>query len=112
MRLSSIILSVMDNKLFQKFLSAITDAKKYEEGHKLDLRVTELPPLPYMLSARQIIQIRDRMHVSQAVFAHLLNVSLSTVQAWEQGRRVPNHASLKLLHIAKERPDALLLSGE
>lgn len=102
----------MDNELYQQLAGAIKDAKKYEEGHKLDLRVTELPPRPYMLSAQQIIQIRERMHLSQAVFAHLLNVSLSTVQAWEQGRRAPNHASLKLLHIAKERPDALLISGE
>lgn len=98
----------MDKKILKQLAEALKDAKKYEEGHKLDLRVTELPPLPYMLSAKQIIQIRERMHVSQAVFAHLLNVSLSTVQAWEQGRRKPNHASLKLLHIARERPDALL----
>ena len=101
----------MDEELFNQLKDALKDVRKYEEGHKLDLRVTELPPPPYMLSAKQIIQIRERMRVSQAVFAHLLNVSLSTVQAWEQGRRQPNHASLKLLHIAKERPDALLATG-
>lgn len=101
----------MEDELFEQLVGALKDAKKYEEGHKLDLRVTELPPPPYTLSAKQIIQIRKRMLVSQAVFAHLLNVSLSTVQAWEQGRRKPNHASLKLLHIAKERPDALLATG-
>ncbi|MFC1529573.1 helix-turn-helix domain-containing protein [Gemmatimonadota bacterium] len=37
-----------------------------------------------------------------------MNVSPATIQAWEQGRRKPNQPSLKLLHIAKERPDALL----
>jgi len=102
----------MDNEILKQLVGALKDAKKYEEGHKLDLRVTELPPPPYMLSPRKIIQIRKRMNLSQAVFAHLLNVSLATVQAWEQGRREPNHASLKLLHIAKERPDALLTKGQ
>ena len=77
----------MDDELFEQLKGALMDAKKYEEGDKLDLRVTELPPPPYMLSAKQIIQIRERMRVSQAVFAHLLNVSPATVQAWEQGRR-------------------------
>jgi len=98
----------MDDELFEKLKGALKDAKKYEEGDQLDLRVTELPPPPYMLSAKQIIQIREKMSVSQTVFAHLLNVSPSTVRAWEQGRRKPNQASLKLLHIARERPDALL----
>lgn len=98
----------MDDELFIKLKDALKDSQKYEEGDKLDLRVTELPPPPYMLSAKQIVQIREKMSVSQTVFAHLLNVSPATVRAWEQGRRKPNQASLKLLHIAKERPDALL----
>lgn len=101
----------MEDELFKQLVSGLKNARKYEEGQKLDLRVTELPPPPYMLSARQITQIREGMRISQAVFAHLLNVSLSTVQAWEQGRRKPNQASLKLLHIARERPDALLATG-
>jgi putative transcriptional regulator len=98
----------MDEELFEQLKGALKDARKYEEGDKLDLRVTELPPPPYMLSARQIVQIREKMSVSQTVFAHLLNVSPATVRAWEQGRRKPNQAALKLLHIARERPDALL----
>ncbi|MFC1529572.1 hypothetical protein ACFL6R_02535 [Gemmatimonadota bacterium] len=34
----------MDDKLFDQLKGALKDAKKYEEGNKLDLRVTELPP--------------------------------------------------------------------
>jgi putative transcriptional regulator len=42
------------------------------------------------------------------VFARLLNVSLKTVQAWEQGIRQPGDAALKLLTIARKNPEALL----
>jgi putative transcriptional regulator len=42
------------------------------------------------------------------VFARLLNVSVKTVQGWEQGVREPSDASLKLLAIAKKRPEVLL----
>jgi len=38
----------------------------------------------------------------------VLNVSVKTVQAWEQGLRQPSDAALKLLTIAKKHPEALL----
>ena len=61
------------------------------------------------LSARQIRQLRRKQKVSQAIFAALLNVSKSTVQQWEQGKKKPGGASLKLLNlVSKKGLDALL----
>ena len=61
------------------------------------------------LSARQIRKLRRNQKVSQAVFAALLNVSKSTVQQWEQGKKKPGGASLKLLNLVREKGlDALL----
>jgi len=37
----------------------------------------------------------------------VLNASSKTVQAWEQGARVPSDAALKLLTIAKKHPEVL-----
>jgi putative transcriptional regulator len=51
------------------------------------------------LSARQIREIRNRVRVSQGVFAALLNVNPSTVQKWEQGKVRPQNAALRLLNI-------------
>ena len=98
----------MRDELFSELVDALEGVVAYESGAKLDLQVVELPPPPDPLTPRQIAQIRKRLRASQAVFAHLLNVSPSTVRAWEQGRREPNHAALKLLYIARERPDALV----
>lgn len=61
-----------------------------------------LPPIEH-LEPKQIKQIRESSHVSQAVFAATLNVSLSTVQKWEIGQKRPTGAALKLLHIVKKR---------
>lgn len=58
--------------------------------------------------AERIRQIRQRLDVSQRDFAEMLNVSLSTVRSWEQGLRVPDGASLRLLDIAERQPDVLL----
>jgi len=51
------------------------------------------------LTSERIKRIRTRLHVSQAVFARLLNTSLSTVQKWEVGQKQPTGAALKLLHL-------------
>jgi len=56
-------------------------------------------PAVKSLSARQIRDLRNRMRVSQGVFAALLNVNPSTVQKWEQGTVKPQNAALRLLNI-------------
>jgi putative transcriptional regulator len=47
----------------------------------------------------QIRKLRNRYRLSQAVFASMLNTSLSTVQKWEIGEKHPSGPSLKLLSI-------------
>lgn len=60
-----------------------------------------LPPVG-PLEPAQIRRIRETTRVSQAVFARLLNTSLSTVQKWEIGQKKPTGTALKLLHLVQE----------
>jgi putative transcriptional regulator len=65
------------------------------------------------LKPEEILQIRERSGVSQAVMARVVNVSTSTVGQWERGEKRPAGASLKLLTLAKERVfDRLLPATE
>jgi putative transcriptional regulator len=59
------------------------------------------------MSKEEIITLRKHLKCSQAVFARALNVSLRTIQAWEQGLREPSDVALKLLSIASKRPEVL-----
>ena len=61
-----------------------------------------LPPVE-VLSPAEIKRIRESSRVSQAVFALLLNTSISTVQKWEIGQKKPTGAALKLLHLVRRR---------
>ena len=61
-----------------------------------------LPPVE-PLAPEQIKKIRETSRVSQAVFARLLNTSLSTVQKWEIGQKKPTGTALKLLHLVQKR---------
>ena len=61
-----------------------------------------LPPVEPLKPA-QIKRIRETSRVSQAVFARLLNTSVSTVQKWEIGQKRPTGTALKLLHLVQKR---------
>jgi putative transcriptional regulator len=74
----------------------------------LDLRSVQLPAPPKPLKPAEIRALRASMNASQALFARLLNVSSNAVESWEQGIREPRQATLKLLHIARKTPGALL----
>jgi putative transcriptional regulator len=60
-------------------------------------------PLVRELTPKEIRAIRDQTNVSQAVFAALLNTSVSTVQKWEIGEKRPSGPSLKLLNVLQRK---------
>jgi putative transcriptional regulator len=83
-----------------------------QAGRMGDLRTAtlELPDPARELKPGQIRGIREKMGASQAVFARLLNVPRGTAIAWESGARRPSGAALKLLHIARRKPEVLIES--
>lgn len=60
------------------------------------LDVPEMPP-------QKIKALREGAQLSQAVFAAVLNTSLSTVQKWEAGDKKPSGPSLKLLSLIERK---------
>jgi putative transcriptional regulator len=53
------------------------------------------------------ISARQSANLTQKKFAKLLNVSIDSIQDWEQGRRSPRGAAKTLLRIAQEHPEVL-----
>ena len=78
----------------------ITAAKElgFSKATVAELEQLDIPEAK-MFSPKHIKQIRDKVRVSQGVFAALLNVNPSTVQKWEQGKVKPQNAALRLLNI-------------
>jgi putative transcriptional regulator len=60
-----------------------------------------LTPVP-LLSPKQIRAVREREHVSQAVFANYLNVTPNLVSRWERGEKRPSGVALKLLSLIEK----------
>lgn len=64
------------------------------------------PPRKYQ--GPGIRKIREKMGLSQQVFARVLNASPETVKAWEQDKRQPDGMALALLEVAERHPEALM----
>ena len=61
-----------------------------------------LDPVPEY-DSKKIRALRDRLKVSQAVLASVLNTSLSTVRKWEIGEKRPSGPSAKLLNLLERK---------
>lgn len=56
-------------------------------------------PGPKHYTAEDIVKLRMKLNVSQAVLAYVMNNSESTVRQWESGEKTPGGANCRLLQI-------------
>jgi putative transcriptional regulator len=75
-----------------------------ERGEAITMRTIKLDLQPRQFSPGNIRALRRKLGVSQAVFAHLLAVSVELVQHWEQGLRKPKGIACRLLEDIQGEP--------
>ena len=93
----------MEKERFEDFLQSIDEMNAHRRGER-DLSAENI----HFVGEPDPRQIRARMGLSQEDFAHLLGISVRTLQNWEQGRRSPTGPAMKLLQIAARHPKILL----
>jgi putative transcriptional regulator len=92
------------SRIVDEALETMRDLEKIGVVNKQTLRDFEAQALiPPDYSAEAIRKLRERLQVSQAVFAAYLNASVSTVQKWENGDKRPSGAALRLLAVIDRR---------
>ena len=91
----------MKDKEFKKLLNSIDQARKIHTGRIKPSRIFQFHPII-------VTNIRRKLHVSQSQFAHMLGVSVDTLQNWEQGRRRPEGPALALLKVAEVNPETVM----
>ena len=94
-------------KLFNEMMEGLEAMQQQRKG-KVALRSHEVEDLsPLEVDADLIRDTRERLHVSRAVFARRLRVSLRTLENWEQGRARPNAQAAALILMVRKFPDTL-----
>lgn len=94
-------------KLFDELIDGVESMQQQREG-KITLRthtIDELPPL--QIDADTIRDTREQLHVSRAVFARRLRISIRTLENWKQGRAKPNAQAAALIMMVRQFPDTL-----
>ena len=51
-----------------------------------------------MMSGRHIYELRQRLAITQEEFAHLIGVTVSTVNRWENGHNTPSRLARRVMH--------------
>lgn len=84
------------------------DALAAQRAGKLTLReqAVEYKPAP-QITAEELIGVRERLHLSRAVFAGYLRTNVRTLENWEQGRAKPNAQAALLIRLVEEFPDTV-----
>ena len=72
---------------------------------KITMRILgdKTPPKPTLLSPDEIRTIREDAHMSQAVFASVLNITTGYLSQLERGARQPTGAALAMLHVIRRK---------
>lgn len=88
-------------RMAEGLLKGLKQAVQMEKGEiKGRERVSTLSRPAPKWSRKEIQKLRiEVFHMSQPVFASLLNVKPATVRAWEQGQRTPDGAAARLLEV-------------
>ncbi len=84
------------------------DALAQEREGKLTLRSfeAEAQPAP-TLTAQDVLQVREQLHLSRTVFARYLRTNPRTLENWEQGRAKPNAQAALLILLVAQYPDTV-----
>jgi putative transcriptional regulator len=84
------------------------DALEGARQGKVTLQTTEVEvKAPPEMTAAKVRAVREKLHVSQPVFARRLRTKAQTVKNWEQGVSKPNDQAAILLALIDRNPKLL-----
>ena len=87
----------MKRQMFEELLGSVREAGAI-------LRGQQKPSRRIVIRSSGVRVIRERPSLSQSEFAHLIGVSVKTLQNWEQDRRRPTGPAAALLSIIEHDP--------
>ncbi|TPG58839.1 NadS family protein [Ewingella americana] len=90
----------MNKELFEELRQSAEEMVAIRKGEMVAANVTRV-------AMPAVKEIRSKAGVKQEEFAKLIGVSPSLVQAWEQQKRLPNGAALKLLKMIELNPQII-----
>lgn len=97
----------MKRNLFDELNEGLQALRDEREG-KITLKKHTVEKITApKLKTGELVELRQKLNVSQAVFAQYLRINKRTLENWEQGRAKPNAQAAVLIKLVEKYPDTL-----
>jgi len=73
-------------------------------------REVVIPDLP-LYKGRDVKRVREKIDVTQKIFAAVIGVSVKTIEAWEGNRNVPDGPAQRIFYALDNNPGFLKIFG-
>lgn len=98
--------------IFAELLEGFDDLAAERQG-KITLRTHKVEqPVLQPATGEEIAALRERLNMSQPVFARILRAAPATLKNWEQNRSRPNDQATLLIRLLARHPETLELLSE
>ena len=94
-----VLLDELDEGL--QALAAERQGKRTLRSHAVEWK-----PAPEV-TPRQLVELRETLNLSRALFAVYLRTNVRTLENWEQGRAKPNAQAALLIRLVQKYPDTV-----
>lgn len=93
-------------ELFAELTEGLEAFADYRAG-KRTLKTHQVARKTVSIAPEELRLVREKLNLSQAVFARYLHTGESTYQNWEQGRAKPNAQAVLLIRMVEQNPETL-----
>ena len=97
----------MRRRLFAELVEGFEALAAEREG-KITFNRNTLAAKPALIvTAEELVQLRQRLNLSRSLFARCLRTNERTLENWEQGRARPNAQAALLIRLVERYPDTV-----
>lgn len=97
----------MKRRLFAELVEGIEALAAEREGKITLNRHTVAAKPALIVTAEELVQLRQRLNLSRSLFARCLRTNERTLENWEQGRARPNAQAALLIRLVERYPDTV-----
>ena len=91
--------------LFDELSEGLEEVKQHRDG-KITLKTSTVEQLPQVeITAAEIVEVRERLNLSRAVFADILRIRTRKLEKWEQGGSTPSPEAATLIKLVDQYTD-------
>ncbi|MFO1421027.1 MAG: transcriptional regulator [Candidatus Competibacteraceae bacterium] len=97
----------MKRRLFAELVEGLEALAAEREGKITLNRHTVAAKPALIVTAEELVQLRQRLNLSRSLFARCLRTNERTLENWEQGRARPNAQAALLIRLVERYPDTV-----